>query len=164
MPGLDRYDADVLDDGEYDAMSQSDRQAAEAAMKRRDREGGMLGRRGDRELIYDDSDEEDEPRRKRRMAEKAAAGEMEDTDMIESIENLEDTKGHSIKEWVSMLGPSTEIANRFKNFLRNYVNSKGQYVYKDRIRRMCENNHCSLEVIIFAFSLKVASDACLEFL
>lgn len=32
---------------------------------------------------------------------------------IESIENLEDTKGYTIKEWVSMLGPRTEIANRF---------------------------------------------------
>lgn len=154
MPGLDRYDAEVLDDEEYDTMSQSDRQAAEQAMKRRDREGGMLGRRGDQELIYEDSDDEDGPRRKRRMAEKAAAGEMEDTDMIESIENLEDTKGHAIKEWVSMLGPRTEIANRFKNFLRNYVNSKGQYVYKDRIRRMCENNHSSLEVEFPALAAK----------
>lgn len=50
--------------------------------------------------------------------------------MIESIEHLEDTKGHSVKEWVSMLGPRTEIANRFKNFLRNHVNAKGVYVYK----------------------------------
>jgi DNA replication licensing factor MCM2 len=31
---------------------------------------------------------------------------------IESIENLEDTKGYTTKEWVSMLGPRTEIANR----------------------------------------------------
>lgn len=60
--------------------------------------------------------------------------------MVESIENLEDTKGYSIKEWVTMLVPRTEIANRFKNFLRTYVNQKGQYVYKERIRRMCENN------------------------
>lgn len=60
--------------------------------------------------------------------------------MVESIENLEDTKGYSIKEWVTMLVPRTEIANRFKNFLRTYVNQKGQYEYKDRIRRMCENN------------------------
>lgn len=36
----------------------------------------------------------------------------QDQDIIESIENLEDTKGHSTKEWVSMLGPRTEIANR----------------------------------------------------
>lgn len=154
MPALDHYDPDVLDDDDYDNISQTDRQAAEMAMRRRDREAGMLTRRGDRELIYEDSDEEDEPRRKRRMAEKAAAGEMEDTDMIESIENLEDTKGHSIKEWVSMLGPRTEIANRFKNFLRNYVNSKGQYVFKDRIRRMCENNHSSLEVEFPALAAK----------
>jgi DNA replication licensing factor MCM2 len=66
--------------------------------------------------------------------------------MIESIENLEDTKGHTIKEWVSMLGPRTEIANRFKSFLRNYVNSKGHYLYKERIRRMCESNGSSFVV------------------
>lgn len=154
MPALDQYDAEVLDDEDYDAMSQTERQAAEAAMRRRDREAGMLMRRGDRELIYEDSDEDDEPRRKRRLAEKAADGDMDDADMIESIENLEDTKGHSIKEWVSMLGPRTEIANRFKNFLRNYVNSKGQYVFKDRIRRMCENNHRSLEVEFPALAAK----------
>lgn len=60
--------------------------------------------------------------------------------MIESIENLEDTKGYTIKEWVCMIGPRTEIVNRFKNFLRTYVNNKGHYVYKERVRRMCENN------------------------
>lgn len=66
--------------------------------------------------------------------------------MIESIENLEDTKGYSVKEWVVMLAPRTEIANRFKNFLRNFVNSKGHHVYKEKIRRMCENNYASFEV------------------
>lgn len=66
--------------------------------------------------------------------------------MIESIDNLQDTKGHTIKEWVSMLGPRTEIANRFKNFLRNTVNAKGNYVFKERMRRMCENNESSFLV------------------
>lgn len=32
--------------------------------------------------------------------------------MIESIDNLQDTRGHSVKQWVSMLGPRTEVANR----------------------------------------------------
>ena len=58
--------------------------------------------------------------------------------MIESIENLEDLKGHSVREWVSMLAPRTEIYNRFKNFLRTYVNDKGNPVFKDKIRQMCE--------------------------
>jgi hypothetical protein len=52
MPALDRYDPDVLDDEEYNDISQAERAAAEAAMRRRDREEGILTRRGDLELIY----------------------------------------------------------------------------------------------------------------
>ena len=58
--------------------------------------------------------------------------------MIESIENLEDMKGHSVREWVAMLGPKTEIKNRFKNFLRTFVDSKGHNVYREKIRQMVE--------------------------
>jgi hypothetical protein len=52
MPALDRYDPDVLDEEEYDDISQAERAAAEAAMRRRDREEGILTRRGDMELFY----------------------------------------------------------------------------------------------------------------
>ena len=58
--------------------------------------------------------------------------------MVESIENLEDMKGHSVREWVSMLGPKTEIKNRFKNFLRTFVDQKGHNVYREKIRQMVE--------------------------
>lgn len=85
---------------------------------------------------------------KRRAREKMVQIETEqDTDMVESIENLEDTKGHTIKEWVTMLGPRTEIANRFKSFLQSYVNNRGQYVYREAIRRMCEQNESSFVVM-----------------
>lgn len=145
-PELDQYDEAVLDEGDYSDLSQADRLAAEAEMKRRDRALGI--HRDDRDLIYDKSDDEDDdyPRAKRRAAEKAAQIETDDTEMIESIENLDDTKGHSTKEWVSMLGPRTEIMNRFKNFLRTYVDDKGQYSYRDTIRRMCEHNKSSFVV------------------
>ncbi|XP_076239028.1 DNA replication licensing factor Mcm2 [Calliopsis andreniformis] len=144
MPALDRYDPDVVDDEVYSEMSQGERAAAEAAMRKRDRAAGII--RDDRYLLYDESDEEEVHARKRRMAEKAATGELADVEMIESIENLEDTKGYSIKEWVSMLGPRTEISNRFKSFLRTHTNSKGQYMYKERIRHMCESNQSSFVV------------------
>ncbi|KAJ8968837.1 hypothetical protein NQ317_005305 [Molorchus minor] len=144
MPHLDRYDERILDDDEYDQMSIDARLAAEDELRQRDRELGIL-RRDDRELFYEQSDDED-PRHKRRRAEKAAAGDVEDIEMVESIENLEDTKGYTIKDWVVMMGPRTEIANRFKNFLRTYVNNKGQYVYKEKIRRMCENNQSSFTI------------------
>lgn len=51
MPALDRYDADGLDDEDYDAMSVGDRAAAEQELRRRDREEGRV-RRDDRGLLY----------------------------------------------------------------------------------------------------------------
>ena len=63
--------------------------------------------------------------------------------MIESIENLEDMRGHSVKEWVSLIGPRTEIYNRFKNFLRTYVDEKGHSLFREKIRQMCESKFTS---------------------
>merc|ERR1739838_774439 len=149
IPELDTYDQDNLDDSEYSAMSGGDRNAAEAAMRRQDREEGRTTGRMRRGLLYGESDDEDDdrPARKRRMAERAVEGDVQDDEeMIESIENLEDMKGHSVREWVSMLGPRTEIYNRFKNFLRTYVNDKGNNLYKDKVRQMCEENKSSFEV------------------
>lgn len=144
-PELDQYDEALLDEEQYSDLSQADRNAAEEEMRRRDRALGI--HRDERDLFYDKSDDEDDmPRQKRRAAEKAAEIETEDQEMIESIENLEDTKGHSTKEWVSMLGPRTEIANRFKSFLRTFVDEKGQYTYRDGIRRMCEQNKASFTI------------------
>jgi DNA replication licensing factor MCM2 len=122
-----RLDPEMLDDEDrYSDISDSERRAAETEMNRRDRTAGI--HRDERDLAYDKSDDEsDIPRSKRRAAEKAIEGVEEDTEMIESIENLEDTKGHTIKEWVSLLDPRTEISNR----LRTYVDEKGQHTYRN---------------------------------
>lgn len=69
-----RFDPEMLDDDEYEAMTEGDRQAAEALMKRRDREEGREGRLR-RGLLYDDDDDDDEGMTKvkrRRAAEMAA--------------------------------------------------------------------------------------------
>lgn len=92
-------------------------------------------------LHTDSEDEDDErPARKRRLAERAAdgVGEGEDEEMIESIENLEDMKGHTVREWVSMAAPRLEIYHRFKNFLRTHVDEHGHNVFKERISDMCK--------------------------
>ncbi len=59
MPALDRYDTAVLDDSDYDALSEGERAEAEAAMRKRDRDEGRGLRRG---LIYDSDEDDDEPR------------------------------------------------------------------------------------------------------
>merc|ERR1711983_505882 len=153
MPGLDRYDGDVLDDEDYDMMSEGDRAAAEAALRKRDRdEGRRADGRMRRGLLYDDDDDDDEPARRRRRlaADRAAEGRVDEDDedqgLIESIENLEDTRGRSTREHVMQIGPRTECLNRFKNFLRTYVDSRGHNLYKEKMKKMCEENRASFEV------------------
>merc|ERR1719322_2078688 len=152
MPGLDRYERELMDDEDYDDMSEGDRQAVEAELRRRDREEGRLDGRMRRGLLYDSDDEDDEPaRRRRRLAERAADGRIidEEDDMegvVESVENLEDTRGRPVRDYVSAIGPKTECYNRFKNFLRTYVDARGHNLYKEKIRTMCEQNGASFEV------------------
>jgi DNA replication licensing factor MCM2 len=66
--------------------------------------------------------------------------------MIESVENVEPAPGIPLLDHIRLPHIRTEIYNRFKNFLRTYVNKNGQSVYRDRIRRMCEANQSSFEI------------------
>ena len=62
MPGLDRYDPGMLDDdpdNDLGPMSESDRAAAEAALRRRDREEGRRVRGMRRGLLYDDESDDE---------------------------------------------------------------------------------------------------------
>uniref|UniRef100_A0A674J2L3 DNA replication licensing factor MCM2 n=2 Tax=Terrapene triunguis TaxID=2587831 RepID=A0A674J2L3_9SAUR len=150
IPELDVYEPEglALDDEDVEELTASQREAAEQAMRQRDRELDRGLGRMRRGLLYDSDDEdEDRPSRKRRLAERAADGaEEEDEDMIESIENLEDMKGHSVREWVSMAAPRLEIYHRFKNFLKTHVDDHGHNVFKERISDMCKENRESLVV------------------
>ena len=71
--------------------------------------------------------------------------------MIESIENLEDLKGHSVREWVSMAGPRLEIHHRFKNFLRTHVDGHGHNVFKERISDMCKGTAFTCPVCLSTY-------------
>ena len=85
----------------------------------------------------DESEEEDLsplPKRKRPKAPEEMSGEV-----LEVIENLEDLKGHTVREWVSLPAPRLEIKNRFKRFLRTHTGEDGEVcVYKEKIKQMCE--------------------------
>lgn len=151
IPQLDIYDRSILDDDEEQSeLDIEGRRDAESEMRKRDRESGVAAGRGRRGLLYDDDeDEEADPStaRRRRLAERAAEREYADDDeMIESIENLEDMKGHTVREWVSLAAPRLEIKNRFKQFLKTYCDERGDNVYRMKIKTMCEGNKHSLDV------------------
>jgi len=143
IPELDIYEPAMLDDEEYEALSPSARAEVEQLLKKRDQEAAIGEGRMRPGLFYDD-DDDDLPTRRRRLAERAAEG--EEDEMIESIENLEDTKGYSVREWVSLPGPKLEISNRFKSFLRTTLDNKGNNIFKEKIKKMVEDNKESLVV------------------
>ncbi len=165
QPKLDVYDPDQLDDGNYSEMSLGDRIAAEATLAARDKAEGRLTGRMRRGLdLYDDGTSETSDvaaaaaaaaanaDRKRRARARTAAlfgegfGEDAEDQLIESIENLEDTRGMSVREWVVQMAPKREIYNRFKNFLRTCTDEKGRNIFRDKIRVMSEDNRQSFEV------------------
>merc|ERR1719394_2956 len=45
-----------------------------------------------------------------------------------------------------MNAPRREVYNRFRNFLRTYVDHKGSNLYQEKIKEMCQKNKASFEV------------------
>ncbi|XP_026679435.1 DNA replication licensing factor Mcm2 [Diaphorina citri] len=128
MPALDRYDHDQLDDSDYSVISADARAEAERALRRRDREQAMGGRRGDADLLYESDEDEEAPRRKRRAAERAAEGDLGDEEVRVRILVFKED------EAVEFCGKLMEVSNL------------SQYIYKEKIKKMCENNFSSFTV------------------
>lgn len=143
MPALDTYDAGDLDETDYAAMDPTARAAAELRMRKRDRaraQGRVPA------AFMDDEESEDEAaagrlRRRRRVAagRDADAMDLDERAIQEApVDNLEDMKGHSLREWVTLTNTRNAIKNQFRHFLQTYLDNEGQPVYAMRIRAMCE--------------------------
>lgn len=150
IPELDRYEEEHLDDQSVSELSIGERIAAEATLKERDRLEGrrVRGRRG-LEIFDDDSQASfRQLKRHRRLAESALRGrpDLDGEPETETIDNIEDTRGMSNKEWLSQRATKNEIRNRFKNLLKTYVDEAGRSVFKEKLRTMTELNQQSFEL------------------
>lgn len=152
---LDKYDPEDLDHEDYEGMDIEDRVAAEREMRKRDRKEGKSTTQGKIKdsLLYSEMSEDLDPdhagtshRSKRKFHDAGSQGDQGTDEPIESIENLDVMKGHGLREWVKMIGPKTEIYNRFKNFLKTNIDENGHNVFREKIRYMVEANHQSLVV------------------
>ncbi|TMS19425.1 DNA replication licensing factor mcm2 [Larimichthys crocea] len=150
IPALDQYEAEGLDldDEDLSELSPGARACRRGGHEEEGQGAGGQRAAEERTALREDEDDERPAARRRRLAERAAEGvaDGEEEEMIESIENLEDMKGHTVREWVSMTAPRLEIYNRFKNFLRTHVDENGHNVFKEKISDMCKDNKESLVV------------------
>ncbi|KAG9511286.1 DNA replication licensing factor mcm2, partial [Fragariocoptes setiger] len=146
-PELDVYEEEHLDDHSVSELSIGERIAVEAELRERDRAEGRRGRlRRGLEYLEETSENYREIKRRRRLAENALRGIEEDEGLTETIDNLEDTRGMSNKEWVSQIATRNEIKNRFKHLLKTYVDANGHSVFREKLRAMTEQNQQSFEL------------------
>ncbi|PKS07497.1 hypothetical protein jhhlp_006101 [Lomentospora prolificans] len=149
----DGYEDIGLDDeGDYDAMSISERRRLEARLNKRDRE---VARRANVPAAFLPGEDEDgdidlsaQPRRRRHHYDEDPDEDM-DGDIMEeelSLEALQDVKASSLTEWVSQPAVQRTIRREFKAFLTSYIDENGSSVYGNRIRTLGEVNAESLEV------------------
>ena len=74
------------------------------------------------------------------------AGEDAADDEGDKIENIEDTKGYPLLEWVQKPEIRREIKLRFSEYLRTTRDDQGHPIYRDKIKQMVMENKQSLEV------------------
>lgn len=149
IPHQDRYDPEILDDSDVSEVSLQTRREAELQMRMRDRQEGRTGRMR-KGLLYDDDEDDMATSRRRRFrrqsGDSALSGDKADETEYEEMDNLEDTRGMSVPDWIVMPGTKNEIVNRFKMFLHSFTDAKSVHVYREKIRKMCEENKTSIEV------------------
>lgn len=148
IPELDVYESENLDNGSASELSIAGRLAADATLEERDRLEGRRARIRRGLDIFDDLVSEPDLRpahRRRRVAENALRG-LDEDDLTETIDNIEDTRGFSLLEWVNQRATKNEIRNRFKNLLKTYVDESGRSVFKEKLRTMTEFNQQSFEL------------------
>lgn len=154
VPELDHYEGEHLDDQSVSELSIGERIAAEATMRQRDRlEGRRIKSRRGLEM-FDDISEPDsqgsfrQMKRRRRLAESALQGrpDLDGEPETETIDNIEDTRGMTNKEWLTQRATKNEIRNRFKNLLKTYLDESGRSVFKEKLRTMTELNQQSFEL------------------
>ncbi|CAO3693162.1 unnamed protein product [Rhizopus stolonifer] len=146
----DRYEAEGVDDVNYEPIDMAARQEVDRMLQRRDleirrREGRVAGA-----FIDGLDDIETAPsaapvRRRRHIYDTEA---IEDDSGIPemTLDDIRNVKDSSIDEWVHRESVRRSIKREFKDFLQTFMDEHGNSIYGERIRDMGERNSQSFEV------------------
>lgn len=152
---LDNYEAAGIDDENQIELDMNARQDVERRLDQEERlRQNMQGRRRpvgfDDELEDDDEEMHRELRQERmRMMVRNDMGDGNNSDDGENYQNIldfEDVKG-PLSIWLKKDDVIKFIHRQFNQFLRNFRDEEGKFVYEEKIHTMCQNNKQSLEVV-----------------
>jgi DNA replication licensing factor MCM2 len=167
MPHLDIYDIEGLDEEEYSPVAPEAKAAAEAEMKRRDRERFANDRHRRIPAVLaaalDETPDEDNgtllrsrplaSRRRQRLFDSTGGGgdsqldRMMDDDSSGIVEEFEDSAlerlkeldGYKLREELTLQGYRLKFAKKFRTFLTTFVDDKGHSVYFEKIKHLAES-------------------------
>ena len=161
-PELDRYEADGLDDEQQMELSAQGRMAAEVELDERERRQMAMGQRRPRAFLDDEFDDDQDEllhnqlrqeRMQQMMRDHDIGMEDSQADEMGNLLDFEDVKG-PLSVWLKKPEVIKFVTRQFNQFLRNYKNENGNFVYEDKIHEMCQNNKQSLEIVFSHLSQK----------
>lgn len=153
IPELDKYEAEGIDENEYEPINEEQKREAEEVLRRRDVEQLAAQRRVPAALLEADQEsdlEEDLREAIRRSRQRAAEADLaldegEDEEGDERHLDIEEVKG-KLPEWINEARTQRWIRRAFKKFLLNFKEANGALIYEQRIHEMCAHNKQSLEI------------------
>ena len=162
-PELDRYDARGIDDQLQQELSLDGRAHAEEDLNQQDRYRAA-GRRPNAFMANDDDfDDEEEvlqamKQERMRMMMRDDGGDANGLGAgsgsgLDQILDFEDVKG-PLSIWLKKPDVIKFISRQFNQFLRNFKNDTGTFLYEEKIHEMCQNNKQSLEIVFNHLSTK----------
>ncbi|KRX22824.1 DNA replication licensing factor MCM2 [Trichinella nelsoni] len=155
---LDVFDESLIDDNsDYSELSVEARRAAEREMRIRDQLEG-IGDESQRRLamLYDELSDDEKSReavsrrrRRQRAQGRRIEGEIFDEEPSVGINDFDVANMiRERQEWNVEKVPLflKAVANIFRHFLKHFKDSKGRYIYMDKMREMCQKNLQSLVI------------------
>jgi len=148
-PELDRYENDGLDNEDQNELDFLGRQAVEQQLNYEEHKGNQRRARIPGAFMDDEYDDDQDEvmhnqMRQERMRQMMRDGnemhhEDSDPERADDMQNLldfEDVKG-PLSVWLKKPDVIKFITRQFNQFLRNFKNETGNFVYEDKIHEMC---------------------------
>jgi len=154
IPELDQYEDVDLDAQDYGRLGHNARAAAEAQMNQRD--GYSMRAPGSQPSSLDDLGSVASNRgdyggagmgnQLNNALSQMHQGRMEQGDEEEGgILNLEDYQG-PLQEWLAQDQVKIEVKKRFRDFILNFTDQEGKFLYQQKISQMCNDCRNSIEI------------------